>query len=75
VGPRTLFRIQIEKVMNIRTTIQTLSIATLLAGAAAVAFGQKSQVISRAADSDASRQVRLKLVDGSTIAVDEASQS
>jgi hypothetical protein len=61
-----------------RTTIQTLALSALLLAASAAVYGQKKIEQATAADVssvEASQPVRLKLVDGSSIDVDEAWES
>ena len=62
---------------NLSKAIQTLSLAALLTLAASGAYGQKNSATSAAAGvaSENSSQARLKLVDGSSLEVDEAWES
>ena len=60
---------------NLAKVIQTLCVAALLSLVATGALGQKSQDLSSAPASENSSETRLRLVDGSSIGVDEAWES
>jgi len=60
---------------NLAKVIQILSLAALLTLVATVAHGQKSQDLNSAPASENSSETRLRLVDGSSIGVDEAWES
>ncbi len=60
---------------NLAKVIQTLCVAALLSLVATGVRGQKSQDLSSAPASENSSETRLRLVDGSSIGVDEAWES